>query len=164
MSSGPNWGGPSGFSLLLWEDDPQIDLECKETLLDPQDEQDLNPTTVPISGDQSLHLPELLEDAKILLLGRWGVHIEEKFFRNQWYLWAVCTRFNVSDETVRRALGDLTNILSFQKGAATQDFETAVKYKLCREKWGVPQTITEKQDRTLDSFGVGGNAPKRQRL
>lgn len=153
------WGGPQGFSLLIWEDNPEIDLTCKENL-EPETEGDEEPTTVAISGDPSSTLPTLLQDAMCLLSGRWGLQIDEHYYKDQWYLWAVCTRFHVGEETLRRALGDLTHHLSFQKGAPTQDFNTAVRYKICRERWGVPQVITEK---SADTSGGGGLFNKRPR-
>lgn len=141
-----SWGGPSGFSLLVWEDEPEIDLSCKENLEPALDEEDMQPTTTLSSGNQCL-LPDLLMDAKCLLLGRWGgISVEEHQYKGQWYLWVVCTRFSVGDETIRRAFGDLTQHISFQKGAPSSDFNTAVRYKLCRERWGVPQQIVERPE------------------
>lgn len=158
MSSNGNWGGPSGFSLLVWEDEPEIDLSCKENLDPAVDEEDLVPTTTLSSGDR-LILPSLLEDAKCLLLGRWGgISVEEHVHKGQHYLWVVCTRFSVGDETVKRALGDLMHHLSFQRGAPNADFHTAVRYKLCRERWGVPQQIVERPEAPESS------AKKRLRL
>lgn len=164
-ASGNTWGGPSGFSVLIWEDDPNF-LECKENLQPATDEEDLNPTTTLMSGDQHGPLPSPLEDAKCLLSGRWSIAVEEHYFQNQWYLWAVCTRFSVGEETIKRALGDLMNLLSFQRGSPNQDFNTAVRYKICRERWGVPQVIVDRseRERSGDTCGTGGHANKRLRF
>ena len=145
MSQSTNqWGGPGGFSLLIWEDP----LRCPEDPLICPESQELvgEEENVPGSGDPATTLPQHLADASCLIACRWNLNVEQYYVGGRWYLWVVCTRFTIGNETIRRALGDLTEYVSFQRGGPNQDHNTAIRYKECREKWGVPQQIVDRED------------------
>lgn len=160
MSHTGAFGGLTGFTLLVWTDvrpARQPAPELKDATACELIDLDGSPSSGDRSGGCQLPFPEELEDATVLLRGRWNLNVERLISKGQWYLWVTCTRFTVSDETVRRAFGDLANLISWQKGSAGLDFKTAVGYKQCRDKYGVPQVIVEK----TDGYGEGPSSRKR---
>lgn len=86
---------------------------------------------------------QLLEDFRCLLGCRWNMIIEIKTHNGKLYAFGNNSRFNVSDKTISNALGDLTNHVEFLKSASGIEFEYLADYKTCKEKWNVPDVVSE---------------------
>lgn len=119
-----------GFSLLLWVN-PDSTLICTETLSDTHD------------SDSDRTGRGLLSDACVLLGMRWGLEFTISDYGGTSFGFGVITRFTVSNSTITRALGDLADHISFLRGNAHHTFQELVRYKECKEKWHVPDQVTE---------------------
>ncbi len=108
---------------------------------------------------------ELLEDALTLLNGRWNLDgtVLVDGDGKQWG-WVCCTRFLVANDTLRRALGEMTpEYVRFYRGPATQTFNDAVRLVNLKKKWKVSESSTDEAGES-SSGGSGGDQPWRKRM
>lgn len=118
-----------GFSLLLWvrESSP---LLAPETL--PDDDSDL------VGIERGI-----LDDCCVLLGMRWNVEFTISNHGGKLYAFGSTTRFTVSNPTVCRGLGDLSAHVEFIRGSPAHTLSELVRYKECRDKWNVPEILSE---------------------
>lgn len=98
----------------------------------------------------------VLEDAILLINGRWNLEgsviVDDD---GKHWGWVVCTRFLVSTDTVRRALGDMVpDYVRFYRGSATQTSGQAIKLVKLKRKWNVEDT-QEAQSSEVSGSGSG---------
>lgn len=86
---------------------------------------------------------QLLLDFGILIGCRWSLDCSISSINGTSYSYAVCTRFTVSERTLRNALGDLTEHIEILRGTCHNTADDLVNYKLCKEKWRVPDAVTD---------------------
>lgn len=94
-------------------------------------------------GAQQAMTKELLQDAATLITCRWHI---DPFFQNiggTEYVYFNNARFNVGANTIRAALGTITDHVDFQKSSVNTTIEQAVRYRECKLKWQVPDQITD---------------------
>lgn len=105
---------------------------------------------------------ETLQDATILLAGRWGLEFEYSVINEEHYAYATCSRFTVSEQTIGNALGDMyPGYIEIYKAPASCTFSQAVKFLKCKTKWNVPANVSAASE---DSSGQGQPAWKKKRL
>lgn len=95
----------------------------------------------------------LLEDCISLISIRWNMDMQIIVVRETMYAFGVNPRFTVSNQTIRNALGDLAEHVDFLRGTLQNTADELVKYKECRERWNVPEMVSE------SSYGSGDAAP-----
>lgn len=108
-----------------------------------------------VREDSALILTELDEDARprlkrqllldfCTLLGiRWNLDMTLISINGAAYAYGCCGRFTVSDRTIRNAIGDLTEHIDFTRGSPQHTAEQLADFKACKEKWRVPEQVTE---------------------
>lgn len=94
---------------------------------------------------------QLLQDFCCLLSVRWTFDVTLVEHDGVKYAYGCNTRITASYNTIKNAIGDLSNHVEFLRGHANASYEQLADYKLCRMKWKVPDNVTE--DRT--SYGWG---------
>lgn len=126
-----SYGG--GFSILAWvkKDSPII----AGLTFDTKDELE----------------KELLNDAITLWSVRWGIDMGMVTIDHHLYIYGSTLRFTASNNTIRDAIGDLSEHIEFYRGTPVNTAEDLVRYQKCRKKWKVP-------DRSENSSGWGDSA------
>lgn len=112
---------------------------------------------------------ELLEEALLLLNGRWN--LDGQVIRdadNKPWGWLYCTRFLVANDTIRRTLGDMwPQYIKFYRGPPTQTSNDAIRLVKLKKKWKVSEGADESSSGGESSGGGSGGEPtwrKRMRL
>lgn len=115
----------NGFTLLLWA----------------------NPSSPAFEGLQGEAYERqektFLEDATCLLGCRWGIEFSYTTVSGVLYAFGTCSRFTISAGTLGRALGSLAPHISFNRGSVAETHERLIQYKICKERWNVPEIVTE---------------------
>lgn len=97
-----------------------------------------------LSGTQKQSMiREILRDVGILISNRWNLDCTNHHLNGTDYLYCNNTRFNVSGQTLRNAIGTLTDHVEFQKGSCNTSPEQHVDYRMCKLKWQVPEQVTD---------------------
>lgn len=86
---------------------------------------------------------QLLLDFCCLLGIRWNMDVTIHMIEGCQYAFGKNVRFGVSDRTLRNALGTLFNHVDFIRGSPENTAEDLARFKVCKEKWNVPDQITE---------------------
>lgn len=97
---------------------------------------------------------ELLQDALLLINSRWNLngYIETDEQGKKWG-WVCCTRFLVSDNTIVRALGEMTpDYVKFTRGPVTQTCADARRLNEVKQRWNV-QDKRDESELSADSYG-----------
>lgn len=122
----------AGFSLLMWVDE------------------DSSFVTEIHTGNQEHTLEkrlqvkqQLLSDACCLIQVRWNMDMTIHMVHGECYGYGNNSRFTVGQNTIRNALGDLGNHVKFLRSAPGLTLEELTNYKTCKEKWNVPDQVTE---------------------
>lgn len=116
----------AGFSVLLWViDTPDDDTSSSDLLL----------------------------DAISLLSIRWGLEFTRETREDGEYAWSSTTRFTVGEPTLNRALGDLVSngYIGILRCSASTSIDTAIRYRKCKEKWNVPDVVSQPFDDSIGS-------------
>lgn len=124
-------GRSNGFSLLVW-----VDPETWRYVGLDEEQRDAKEL-------------EIVEDVVTLFCGRWGMEgsiVEERGIR---YAFFTCPNFVVGTQTLSRALGDLSDSVKYHRGSPSDTAKGLINYKLCLEKYNVPDKVSE------GSFGEG---------
>lgn len=86
---------------------------------------------------------QLLNDFGTLLGVRWTMEFQTTEKDGIWYTYGNNNRFTVSNATIRAALGDLSNHVSFHRGTSYSTMDELINFKACKEKWKVPEQTSE---------------------
>ncbi len=108
---------------------------------------------------------ELLEDAITLLNGKWNLDgtVLVDGDGKDWG-WVCCTRFLVANNTIQKALGEMTpEFVRFYRGPPTQTFDDAVRLVRLKKRWKVAESNPEEGGET-SSGGSGEGPPWRKRM
>lgn len=119
------FGSANGFSLLLWVDYASPLWTSTQTA----ERADLE--------------KQLLQDAVCLLGTRWNMDFQFHETNGILYAFGVCPRFTVGVQTIARALGDLSMHVKFNRGTGTDVAASLIRYKECKEKYNVPDVVSE---------------------
>lgn len=116
----------NGFSVLAWVKD-----DCRML----QD----------ISSDEGRAVVkrQLLLDFNTLIGMRWNMEMQLVNHGGTQYAYGNNTRFSVGDRTLRNALGNLANHVDFIRGTHHASPEDLANYKVCKEKWKVPENVAD---------------------
>nr|QTE03791.1 MAG: hypothetical protein [Emberiza pusilla Chaphamaparvovirus] len=114
-----------GFSVLIW---CKRDGRLLQNIEHAQTEEQI--------------IKEMLADAQVLLGCRWSMNVDILQHQGIWYAYGVNTKFHVGKNTIRQALGELTEHVEFIRGNSHSSFEELVRYKECRVRWKVPDPDT----------------------
>nr|WDQ28110.1 nonstructural protein 3 [Bird parvovirus] len=128
----------NGFSVLAWVKD--------NTPLIPQN------TTLNEDAQYAIKR-QLLLDFCCLLNMRWNMDCSIHTIEDTMFAFGKNNRFGVSDRTLKNAIGDLTIHIDFIRGSPDTAAEDLANYKRCKEKWNVPDQISE------SSFGWDPQEP-----
>lgn len=120
-----------GFTILLWADTTSPRLQGLE------------------ATDYEREEKALVQDAVCLLGCRWGLEFSYTSESGVLYAFGICNRFNIGLSTITRALGLLSSHIVFQKAGVHETAEQLIRFKLCKERWQVPEVVTE------GSYGEG---------
>nr|QSH48278.1 ORF1 [Chufflevirus sp.] len=115
----------TGFSVLAWvrEDSP--------LLLD-------------ISAEAAGRVrQQLLKDFQILLSCRWHMEVLLVDHDGVPYAYGANSRINPSERTIKNAIGTLYDHVDFLRSTANTSWEDLARFKQCKEKWKVPDQVTE---------------------
>lgn len=85
----------------------------------------------------------LLLDFICLLSHRWNIELTLLTCNGERYAYGSTTRFTAAERTIKAAIGDLGNHVDILRGSASASGEDLARYKQCKEKWKVPDQITE---------------------
>lgn len=108
---------------------------------------------------------QLLIDFNTLLGCRWNMELSIHTIGNRLYAYGANNRFSVSDRTIRNAIGTLTEHIDILRGSHTTSVEDLVHYKACKEKWQVPETVTESSSGWVEPEPAGtSHITKRRRF
>lgn len=129
-----------GFSLLAWVD-PDSPLLMG-----------LDPRTEAHSDMQKT----ILHDVQALWGIRWGIDMTMITIQDQIFIHGNNSRFHVSNDTIRKALGDLAEHIKWIRSTPNIGPEDLVKYKEALKKWNVE---TETQDTSSTSGTVQRERP-----
>lgn len=124
--------GAAGFSVLLWTkpESPMLTTIC------------LPNQTATIEAKQTVER-QLLTEAAILLSVRWSFDVKVQLYNDTYYAFGVNPRFTVGNNTLRNALGELTEHIEFMKAGTSATFEDLCLFQECKRKWRVPDNVTE---------------------
>lgn len=86
---------------------------------------------------------QLLLDFCTLISVRWNMEVTLHHINGIPYAYGKNSRFVVSDRTINNAIGGLINHVEFLKGSTEHTLEDLERYKQCKEKWNVPDQVTE---------------------
>lgn len=86
---------------------------------------------------------EWLSDASVLWGARWGIDFSWHQCSGVSYIFGVQARFTVSEATLQRALGNLSEYICFHRGGPHSTWEELVRYQQCKEKWRVPDKVSD---------------------
>ncbi|UOH27041.1 nonstructural protein 3 [Galliform chaphamaparvovirus 8] len=143
-----SFGNTNGFTLLVWVDPDSWRLQ---NLSDEQ---------------RNAKIREMVEDATVLLCGRWGMESTIMEVGENTYAFFCCTRFVVGTPTIIRALGSLADSIKFHRGGPTDKPELLIKYKECLQKYQVPEKVSNdysSEEYGASQSGLNWNAAKRSR-
>lgn len=84
---------------------------------------------------------EWIDDAKILLQGRWGGNALMEKKDNVPLLLFTTVGFAPSYDTCTKALGGLTDKVTVLRGALDCDVDTLFRFHLTKQKWKVPDHL-----------------------
>lgn len=116
MSYGP------GFSILAW-----VKSDCV--------------LTSGLSFDTKDELErELLNDAATLWGVRWNIDISLVTINHTVYVFGSTIRFTAGNNTIRNALGELSEHIEFIRGTPANTADELERYKRCKMKWKVQET------------------------
>lgn len=118
----------NGFTVLAW-------VKPNASILKRQSDQ--NEETLLALQKQ------LLLDFCTLIGVRWNMEVTLHNIGGIPYAFGKNNRFMVSDRTIANAIGGLINHLEFLKGSTENTVEDLERYKSCKEKWNVPDQVTE---------------------
>lgn len=118
-------GYGSGFSVLAW-----VKEDCPLLI-------DISPETAEKVRQQ------LLKDFQVLLSCRWHMEIMLCEHDGVQYAYGSNTRINPSERTIRNAIGTLSEHVDFIRSTSGTAWEDLARYKQCKEKWKVPDQVTE---------------------
>nr|QMI57954.1 hypothetical protein [Wood duck chaphamaparvovirus] len=124
--------GGSGCTLLVWIDNESWRLENMD------------------SNQKEDKKKELLEDAIILLSGRWNMESTIMESNGIVYGFLVCPRFVVGIPTVIRALGDLGGHVHIHRGGPTDSGKQLIRYVECKKRYNVPDVVSEGSSGDVD--------------
>lgn len=125
----------SGFSVLAWvRDDSALTNGVSET------------------AAENIH-QQLLRDFVCLLSVRWNMELNIVTIDGTKYAFGSNTRITASERTIRNAIGELAEHVDFIRSVATVSAEDLAHYRLCRQKWKVPEIVTD------STYGSGGTEP-----
>lgn len=68
------------------------------------------------------------------------------------FAFGINQRITVGQRTIQNAIGKLVDHIEFIRGTTQNSAEELAKYKLCRDKWEVPEVVTD------TTFGWGDTA------
>lgn len=119
------FGASTGFSILVWCDQEEPYYASLE------------------DDERKAYEKEMLSDAITLLGTRWGMDFTYHEDKGVLYAFGVCPRFTVGIPTINRALGTLAEKVKFHRGGGTDAAISLIRYKVCKEKYGVPDTVSE---------------------
>lgn len=115
----------NGFSILLW-----VKQSCA--------------LTEGVSEEAAERVSRsLLQDACTLISMRWTMDVTIQEIQGGLYAFGSNTRITAGERTIRNALGDLSQHLGILRGTSHSSAEDLVRYKTCKEKWKVPENVTE---------------------
>lgn len=115
----------TGFSVLAWVKEDSSFLH------------DLDPVA------KERMQRELLSDFCILLAYRWTMDVNVITMHNTIYAFGINPRITASERTIKHAVGDLANHIDILRGTTSASAEDLVRYKECKRKWKVPDTVTD---------------------
>lgn len=114
----------TGCTILLWVADDSWRLEGLD-----EDSRDAK-------------AKELLEDAVILLSGRWSMDSSYLESNGKLYAHLVCPRFTIGPATIIRALGNLGGTVHVHRGGPADSAKQLVRYIECKRKYEVPDVVS----------------------
>lgn len=97
---------------------------------------------------------QLLRDFICLLGVRWNMELQIVTIDGTKYAYGSNTRITASERTIKNAIGDLFENVDFIRSTSAINSEDLARYRVCRLKWKVPETVTE------SSYGVGVSEPQ----
>lgn len=86
---------------------------------------------------------QLLFDFQCLIGIRWNMDMTIGDYQGIKYVFGVNTRITIGESTIRAALGNLADHCDFLRGNASNTFDQLANYKVCKEKWKVPDKVTD---------------------
>lgn len=86
---------------------------------------------------------QLLRDFCCLLNCRWNMDVTIKEYMGRDYAFGTNPRITASERTIGNAIGTLTNHVAFIRSTSTTDFENLAEYRICKEKWQVPDQVSD---------------------
>lgn len=96
-------------------------------------------------------IQQLLRDFICLLSVRWNMELQIVTIDGMKYAYGTNTRITASERTITNAIGELSEHVGFLRSIASITAEDLARYRECRNKWKVPEIVT-------DSFyGAGGS-------
>nr|WOP79078.1 nonstructural protein 3 [Canary chaphamaparvovirus 2] len=115
----------NGFTVLAWvkPDSPLIWEQHHDVDIDTKTE-------------------ELLQDFNCLLGVRWNMDMHLVTIDGSRYAFGINTRITASEKTIANAIGDLNNHVGFLRGTANNTAEDLARFKVCKEKWRVPEEVS----------------------
>nr|WOX03045.1 nonstructural protein 3 [Psittaciform chaphamaparvovirus 5] len=116
----------SGFSLLIWV---KPDCSLINELHEHERAHDIRKT--------------LLQDACTLIGCRWSMDMTIITLNDELYAYGLNTRFTVATQTIKNALGDLLEHVELLRGTAHSTAEELASYKRCKERWNVPDQVSD---------------------
>lgn len=119
------FGSSTGFTLLVWINPDTWRLEGLDV------EQRVDKTR------------EMLQDVITLYGGRWGMEGTLVEDGGDLYAFFVCSRFVVSQATLLRALGTLSEAVKMHRGGPTDNHRLLIEYRKCLLKYDVQDKVTE---------------------
>lgn len=136
----------TGFSVLAWVKDDS-------TLLTGVSEE---------AGERIRR--QLLRDFCCLLNCRWNMEVTIRQHDGVMYAFGINTRITASEKTINNAIGLLSNHVGFIRSTSNTEFEHLAEFKVCKEKWKVPDQVSEPSygwDRTEQAETATQNKRKR---
>lgn len=85
---------------------------------------------------------QLLKDFNCLIGCRWNMDMHLTTIDGHRYAYGINTRITASDKTISNAIGELSNHVGFLRGTANNSAEELANYKVCKEKWKVPEDVS----------------------
>lgn len=109
-------------------------------------------------------IKSLLSDVQTLIGVRWNIDVIVFENDQTWYAYGNTNRFNISTETLKRALGSLTAHVEIYKGSVHHTADQLINYKRCLDKWDVPEilrdTTTGYAEKVLEETSSGRKRPR----
>lgn len=114
----------NGFSVLAW--------------VKPD-----SPLIRDVSDDAKARIEQqLLQDFTCLLGCRWNMDVHITSIDDVKYAFGINPRITASERTISNAIGTLSNHVQFLRGTANSTAEELARYKICKEKWNVPDEVS----------------------